>query len=117
LYCAENPTRDIFVGGAGRVLSLVGEYAPTLTDKVMENRFIDAQMSDRPYGNGKHDSLYHSSDSGLQERGNYDGHVAERSLYTAAALHPTITSAVATGTALALGAGLAYTILKKNNAH
>lgn len=47
LHCAENPTRDVFVGAGGKMLSLLGEYAPRLTDKYMENMMIDAQKSDR----------------------------------------------------------------------
>jgi hypothetical protein len=68
-------------------------------------------------GTGDKDSLYASADADLQERGGYDGHVAESSLFTSASLHPTITSAVATGAALAFGAGLAYSILKKKQGH
>jgi hypothetical protein len=63
------------------------------------------------------ENLYDSNDATLRERGGYEGRVAESSLYTAATLHTTITNAVATGAALALGAGLAYSILKKKQSH
>jgi short-subunit dehydrogenase len=117
LYCAENPVRDVFVGAGGKLMSAMENYAPRLTDYYMENVMIGTQRSDRPI-NGKHkEGLYDSADSSLNERGGYDGHVAESSLYTKASLHPTITSAVATGTALALGAGLAYSILRRNQNH
>lgn len=117
LYCAENPVRDVFVGAGGKLMSAMENYAPRLTDYYMENVMIESQKTDRPV-NGKHkESLYDSADSSLTERGGYDGHVAESSLYTKASLHPTITSAVATGTALALGAGLAYSILRRNQNH
>ena len=44
LYCAEHPTRDVFVGGGGKALSLMGNYAPETTDKVMEATMFDLQQ-------------------------------------------------------------------------
>jgi short-subunit dehydrogenase len=117
LHCAENPVRDVFIGGAGKAASMAGHYAPRLTDKYMENVMMKPQESEEASGTGEKESLYESNDASLQERGGYDGHVAESSLFTTASLHPTITSAVATGAALAFGAGLAYSILKKKQGH
>jgi short-subunit dehydrogenase len=112
LHCAENPVRDVFVGGGGKALSVLGKYAPRLTDKYMESMMIESQKSDRPDDEGSEDGLYESRDSSLTERGGYEGHVSESSLYTKASLHPLLTSA-----AFALGAaGLAYTVYAKRNA-
>lgn len=110
LHCAENPVRDVFVGGGGKALSVMGKLAPRLTDMYMEATMIDQQRSDKPDDNMP-DGLYESSDSSLRERGGYDGHVSESSIYTKASLHP-----VLTGAAFALGAaGLAYTFYAKRN--
>lgn len=117
LHCAENPVRDIFVGAGGKVMALAGGYAPRLTDIYMENVMIDAQKTDEPSNGRTNESLFDAPDSSLSERGGYDGHVAESSLYTTAALHPGITGAVATGAALALGAGLAYSIMRRGQTH
>jgi len=116
LYCAENPVRDVFVGGAGKALSVAGKYAPRLTDKFMENAMIQAQTTSTPAFNDK-EGLHGTSDSSLNERGDYDGYVSESSLFTKASLHPVIAGAIATGAALALGSGLAYSILRKNQSH
>lgn len=111
LHCAENPVRDVFVGAGGKMLSMMGEYAPRVTDKVMESTMLDIQKSDRPDEDRSRESLYRSNDGSLNERGGYEGHVSESSLYTTASLHP-----VLTGTALALGAaGLAYTFYNRKN--
>jgi short-subunit dehydrogenase len=111
LHCAETPVRDVFVGAGGKALSMVGDYAPRLTDKYMEAVMIDGQKTDEPADQSR-ESLYEGNDPRLKERGEYDGHVSESSLYTKASLHP-----VLTGTALALGAaGLAYTFYAKRNA-
>jgi short-subunit dehydrogenase len=112
LHCAENPVRDVFVGGGGKALSVIGKYAPRLTDKYMETTMISQQKSDEPTNGRSDDGLFESHDSSLRERGDYDGHVSESSLYTKASLHPLVT-----GAAVALGAaGLAYTVYAKRNA-
>ena len=100
LYCAENQVRDVFVGGGGKVLSAMGEYAPRLTDMVMEKTMIDIQQTDEPTGRNPKEGLHGSADASLTERGGYDGHVSESSVYTKASLHP-----LAAGAALALGVG------------
>ena len=112
LHCAENPVRDVFVGAGGKALSVIGEYAPRLTDMYMEAMMIEGQKTDERADRRMDDSLYESRDASLRERGDYEGHVAESSLYTKASLHPLLTSA-----AVALGAaGLAYTVYATRNA-
>jgi hypothetical protein len=100
LYAAENPVRDIFVGAGGKMLSMAGKYAPALTDKYMESSMIEGQKTEQPAYSRPFESLYAPHDPRLAERGGYEGHVAESSLYTKASLHPLITSS-----ALALGVG------------
>lgn len=112
LHCAENAVRDVFVGAAGKALSMFGRYAPRTADKVMEATMLGQTRSDEPAGPTPLEGLYESHDSRLAERGTYDGRVAESSLYTKASLHP-----VLTGAAFALGAaGLAaYTVYARRN--
>ncbi|MFN2393276.1 MAG: SDR family oxidoreductase [Pyrinomonadaceae bacterium] len=109
LYCAENPERDVFVGAGGKALSALGEYAPRVTDKVMELAMFDLQKTEEPPSHEK-EGLYDSADGSLRERGGYSGYVAESSLYTKASLHPAVTGAV-----VALGIGLVYFALKRND--
>lgn len=103
LYSAEHPERDVFVGVGGKAMSLGGKYAPRLTDKVMEAALFDIQQTDRPSPADRTDGLYNASED-LRERGGYDGHVAESSLYTKASLHPLVTGALLLGSGLALAA-------------
>ena len=100
LYCAEHQVRDVFVGAGGKLLSTMGEYAPRLTDMVMEKTMIDMQQTDEPLNINSKEGLYHSLDESLTERGGYSGHVSESSIYTKASLHPLVA-----GAALALGVG------------
>ena len=117
LHCAENAVRDVFVGGAAKASTLIQKLAPRTADMLMEETMLGQTRSGEPAEPTPLEGLYESHDSRLHERGNYDGPVLENSIYTKASLHPVVTSAVATGAALALGAGLAYSILRKNKSH
>jgi short-subunit dehydrogenase len=103
LYSAEHSERDVFVGGGGKAISVSGNYAPRLTDKAMEAALFDLQQTEKPTPEGRRDGLYNSTED-LRERGGYDGHVAESSLYTKATLHPLVTGALLLGSGLALAA-------------
>ncbi len=111
LHAAEHAERDVYVGGGGKALSSMSEHAPRVMDKVMEATMFDLQQSDKPVKTDKHKGLYAPSGE-LEERGGYEGHVAESSLYTKASLHPFITGALIVGSGLALAA-----ILRGSNGH
>jgi hypothetical protein len=74
--------------------------APGLTDKYMEKTMFAQQQTDRP-SHYRPSGLYQASGD-LRERGGYEGHVAETSLHTEAALHPVLTGAAMLGAGLAL---------------
>ena len=82
LRCAERPTREITVGGGGRVMTLFGAMAPRLTDKYME-RAMFAQQQDPEGRNRTMDSLYRPKRDGRRS-GPYDGRVLQSSAYTSA---------------------------------
>ncbi|MDM7921145.1 MAG: SDR family oxidoreductase [Pyrinomonadaceae bacterium] len=100
LHCAENPTRDVYVGGGAKAMSMLATYAPKTADKILESTFIEMQKTEQPERNDGLEGLHRSRDSRLNERGGYEGRVMETSLYTAATLHPAIT-----GSVIALGLG------------
>src|SRR5687767_13897590 len=104
LHCAENPERDLYVGGGGKMLAEAGRLAPRLTDKLMEAAIFDVQESDRPKRISRRDSLYAHMKDG-EERGNYPGHVSESSIYTKASLHPLITGSLIAGLGFVAWAG------------
>lgn len=114
LYCAENPVRDVFIGGAAKAHSLAGTFAPRTFDKVMESTMLGQTRSSEPAKPHPLEGLYETHDDRLQERGAYRWPVLESSLYTTASLHPVVTSAVAAGAAFAIG-GLAYKLLRTNS--
>ena len=103
LHCCEQPVRDLFVGAGGKAISASGNYAPRLTDKLMEATMPRMQQSGKLPRANREGGLYRASGE-LAERGAYDGHVAESSAYTKASIHPVITAAVFVGAGLALAA-------------
>ncbi len=104
LHVCENPRRDITVGGGGKLLASGGVYAPRLTDLVMESGgFAHAQKKPDPAPPIEDNGLDRASER-LQERGDYDGLVLKSSLFTAAALRPTLTGAILLGAGLGVAA-------------
>lgn len=110
LYAAEHPQRDIVVGGGGRAIVAFGSGAPRLADRVMEATMFRMQHSGRPPLPRESNALHRTSGDTLRERGDYQGHVAESSLYTAAAQRPVMTLAIAAGLAVVLGAVMSATV-------
>lgn len=101
LFAAEQPKRDIFVGGASKFNSTGARYFPQLMDRYMKRFASKQQRSDRPANGAAQDALYQPG-TGLQERQGYPGHVCESSLYTTASLHPKTTGLALAGAGLAL---------------
>lgn len=83
LRCAERPTRDITVGGAGRVMTAVGMVAPRLTDAYMEATMFEQQKRDEPPRSA--DALYEPQRDGSR-RGPTRRMELKSSAYTRAAL-------------------------------
>jgi short-subunit dehydrogenase len=114
LYCAENPVRDVFVGAAAKAHSVMGNVAPALYDTIMETTLMGQTRSGEPR---PFEGLYSPHDKRLKERGSYKWPVLENSLYTKASLHPGLVGAIATGAVLAVGAGLAYSLFRRDQTH
>ena len=100
LHCAENPERDLYVGGGGKVLAATSQHAPRLADKLIGATMFEVQKSDRPKPINRRDSLHAPTKDG-DERGGYPGHVAESSVYTKAKIHPVIAGSLIAGLGLA----------------
>lgn len=103
LHAAEHPTRDLFAGGAARMVYTAAHYAPRLLDHYMRRRMFKQQKSGEPARDRSQHSLY-GPGADLLERKGYEGHVFESSVYTKAAMHRKTTMAVLFGLGLALAA-------------
>ena len=92
LHAAVTPQRDIYVGGAGRMLTVLNQLAPRLIDALtpaitsLEKR---REPPRRPQG-----TLHAAAGSG-RVHGDAPGYVMKSSGYTRASLHPVATAALA----------------------
>ena len=104
LGAAEDPIRDVTVGGKDGIMAVLGGLFPGLTDKLMEASFFEQQKGERPFSGDRHGSVQEPSGSGTARvHGDADGHVFQSSAYTQAQRHPL----AATGLAVAAGLALA----------
>jgi short-subunit dehydrogenase len=87
LHCAETPERDVFIGAGGKAVAVLGQYAPRLTDRMMELIAFDQQKSNHPARALDNNALEHPSER-LQERSGAISHAFTSSLYTQATLRP-----------------------------
>jgi short-subunit dehydrogenase len=104
LAAAERPVRELFAGGAGRMISGMGVLAPRLTDRYLERSMFDSQKADQPAEQDS--SLYEPTPPFGRVRGQYAGHVLKSSAYTTAKLNPAMTAVVVVGVGLGVVAGL-----------
>ena len=102
-HCAENPTRDIFVGAGGKLNASGAYHTPLLSDKLGEVVFIPRTPSGKPKLSS---NALDAPSERLSEKGDYPGYVQSVSLYTKARLHPAITGAVIIGAGLLFAATL-----------
>ena len=92
LYAATHPVRDIYVGGAGKVMTTLNKNFPTAMDWVGEKMMTGMQMRDEP-ARPRADSLRQAGSDG-QVEGDYPDRHPRHSLYTPVARHPLMTGVV-----------------------
>lgn len=100
LRSAQKPTREVFVGGGGRMIALLGNLSPGLSDSFMRTVFVPQSKLKQEPPSAK--NALDAPSNRLQERGNFPGHTRETSLYTFSAFHRTLTGALLAGAGLAL---------------
>jgi NAD(P)-dependent dehydrogenase (short-subunit alcohol dehydrogenase family) len=86
LACAQSPHRNLRVGGAAKMFTMVEKVAPAIGDRMKERTTFDGSKTDEAPRDD--DTLYAPRPGDGRVRGNYPGHVRKRSFYTTAALHP-----------------------------
>ncbi len=105
LRAAEEPEREVYVGFGGKSMQLLGRYAPSLMDSLMETLFYEYQRQDDP-PRREEENIVDEPVGSLEERGEYDGPVLERSAYTRAVQGRSPTGALLAGVGIV--AALAY---------
>lgn len=104
LHAAQHPKRDVFVGGAAKMISAGSRLMPRLFDRYMRAAMFRQQKSPVGAEAGRRDALHAPNPAHeLRQRQGMPGHIHERSLYTAASLRktPLLTALLGGGALLA----------------
>lgn len=104
LHAATHPERTVHVGGAGKVMTWIEEYAPQIYD-LTATLFKQMQLGDAP--NHQQGALYTPGEDGRTSSKTQGG--GRRSLYTAARTNSTLTGAIVGAAAI----GIATLIWRK----
>ncbi|MFL1463016.1 SDR family oxidoreductase [Roseococcus sp. DSY-14] len=93
LHACTHEVRDMTVGGAGAMIAVMGQFAPALTDRVMELLARPMQESDQPGRAARRDNLWHPRED-LAETSSLQGPPPRRtSLLLQAQMNPLATAA------------------------
>ena len=104
LFAAEHPKRQLYVGGQGFILSLLGRLFPRSTDRLMEQFYVRGQQTTEHPGDAEaRDNLFAPRKDGSIE-GSQPMYVRRRSRFLQAQEHPIAATALIAGTAAAVGA-------------
>ena len=108
LYAAEHPTREIYVGGAGRSLEWVHRLAPHLTDRLLSRFGYRPQMTGEPKTDQAPHNLYEHMEGHDQVLGSFNAEARPVSLYTGLRTHPVLRWGL-----LTVIAGAGYALLSR----
>lgn len=110
LYAAEHPTRDIVVGGVGRLLAAAQSLWPAATDEILLLTAVDGQYSDIAKDASAPNNLFHSLPGHDRETGGRPSRPF--SVYTWLRTHPPLMAA-AVGATLWLALGMTRRALSR----
>lgn len=111
LYAATRGSRELYAGGGGRLMAMIGRHFPGVMDYLMSGHMARQQLADRP-ADHSNEGLYESrgfhQEEGDVER---DRHIQKISFYGLARRHPI------TSTMVAAAAGVAAVGLLARSQH
>ena len=108
LYAAEHPSREIYVGGAGRSLEWLHRLAPNLTDRLLSRFGYRPQLTKAPKTDQAPNNLYEHMEGHDQVFGTFTEEAKSVSLYTGLRTHPALGWGL-----LAMMAGAGYALLSR----
>lgn len=106
LYAAEHPVRDLYAGGAARMMVATQMLAPRLTDALL-SRIVPLERSDVPAPDGAPGTLFAPREEDDRAEGDFSSRARGFSAYTWWQTHPParllLAGGALAGTALTLG--------------
>jgi NAD(P)-dependent dehydrogenase (short-subunit alcohol dehydrogenase family) len=113
VYAAEHPVRDLFAGGAGKMMAFGQSTSPKLMDAVLARQGISSQQTDDRAGGHAPGTLYEPRVDDRAE-GDFSDKARSFSLYTWLETHPRVGALAAAGAAGAV-AGAALLAARKRD--
>src|SRR5215213_7896176 len=105
LHAAENPARDVVVGGAAKALILSQAVAPRLLDHLLKARGFEVHYTREPKPEDAPDNLFEPIEGHNTVEGTFVDRAHPRSFYNWLQRHPTVKRGAVAGMAIgALGA-------------
>ena len=110
LHAAENPARDLVVGGAAKAVILSQQVSPRLLDTLLKIRGFEVHYTGEPKPEDAPDNLFEPMEGHNVVEGSFSHRAHPRSLYTWLELRPTLKRAAIVGGALG-----ALAVLRRDN--
>ncbi|MDQ4122137.1 MAG: SDR family oxidoreductase [Acidobacteriota bacterium] len=82
LYAAENPVRDLIVGGAGKMMITSQLNSPALTDYTLSKIGFSWQQTNEPKSQNSPDNLFRAMEEENRVEGDFSDRAKNKSLYT-----------------------------------
>jgi len=102
LHAAENPARDLVVGGAAKAVILSQAVSPRLLDLLLKVRGFEVHYTREPKPEDAPDNLFEHIEGHNVVEGSFRERAHSRSLYNWLELHPTVKRVVLVGGALGM---------------
>jgi NAD(P)-dependent dehydrogenase (short-subunit alcohol dehydrogenase family) len=100
LHAAENPARDLVVGGAARVVISTQTVSPRLLDAVLERVGFEVHYTDEPKPEDAPDNLFEPIEGHNTSEGSFGDRAHPRGLCNRLELRPAVRRAALTGAVL-----------------
>lgn len=82
LKCAENPQRDVYVGGPARLSAILDTFFPKVKDMMAETKMKELKEGSPLSHNEKEEGLFHASENQGEVRGHNSEKIKKHSVYT-----------------------------------
>lgn len=112
LFAATHAKRDIHVGGASRVMTLLGAAAPRAMDR-LGTTIIKQQQRNEP-AQTPAGALHHAGDDG-RARGDHPGYVMRRSYYNESMYHPVLAGTLVAMAGVAAAAVIGRSAIRRSS--
>ena len=93
LFAAEHPRRDLFAGGAARMIAFSQALSPRLTDALLLRTAFKGQLTHKPKAESAPDSLFEPIAGYNQIKGDFDAEARSTALYPKLQMQPWLLAA------------------------